>query len=441
MIQGTPTTISAVSPQLRNGVTYTFAGWSDAGAQTHLVGAVPGATGPFVATFTAGAPSCTIGASLTSIPLGGSTTLTWTASNAAAITLNNGVGALTPTSGGTRTITPAASGQYTASVTGPAGSATCSVSITVTAALRETYWRSEGITLAAGSPQGVLLDDSASKSAQLEFYESGNAGVDRGLAFDTFRNVTHPDVFNHAEKLWTAGSDNYPYVAKSTINRGSDVGESNALAPLTVRDLQLHPPGNTHYTVAAFRAPEAGTYAVSNLAARRVDSAGGTARLRLFGPAKTQLGSVQATTSRAWMRSTQTFDVGSLNAGDYIYFALDGEDGYGWDATEIAWVIVRTDPRASAATASGGNVLDHRHAHGGAARRQHYAHVDQQQRDFADRGPGRGRAHARGRRLTRVEPCRRHHVHHRRRRYRRQWRVLGERDGERRAHAGPVACL
>ncbi len=347
MIQGTPTTISAPSPQVVNGVTYTFSGWSDGGEQTHLVGALPGETGPFIATYVAGgqsgAPSCSVSAASTAVSPGGSTTLSWTSSNATAISIDNGVGALTPVAAGSRAVTPAASTQYTATVTGAGGTASCSVSVTVsTGTVGATVWRSESATLTAGAPQAVLRDESGSKSTQLDFYESSsNDGVDRGTAFVTFNGSTHPETFNHVENVWSASGSLYPYAGKSTVNRGSDTGEGNAFAPSSARDLQLHPPANGNQVVAAFRVPEAGNYSVSGLAARRVDDNGDTARLRLYGPAKNVLATVLASSDRAWSRSAQTYEVGALQSGDYIYFAVDAVDGYGWDATEIAWAITR----------------------------------------------------------------------------------------------------
>ncbi len=290
------------------------------------------------------AASCTISAQPALVPLGGSTTLSWTSSNASSLSVDQGVGALTPAAGGSITVTPAADTQYTATAVGSGGNGACAVSVTVSAALTQTFWRAYDATLQAGSPQGLLLDSSLSKSTQLEFYESSNAGVDRGVAFTTFIAGAHAESFSHAQSVWTNGTASFafPFAAKSTVDRGSDTGESNAVAPLTARDLMLHPPSNGHYTVAAFRVPEAGSYSVSGLAVRRVDANGGTVRLRLYGPAKTVLANLQAGTNRAWTRSALTYDLGALNPGDYVYFALDAEDGFGWDAAELDWLITRT---------------------------------------------------------------------------------------------------
>jgi hypothetical protein len=56
VIVGSSNSISAPSPQTLSGLTYTFASWSDAGAQTHNVTAPATAT-TYTATFTAGTPT------------------------------------------------------------------------------------------------------------------------------------------------------------------------------------------------------------------------------------------------------------------------------------------------------------------------------------------------------------------------------------------------
>ena len=164
----------------------------------------------------------------------------------------------------------------------------------------------------------------------------------KNLLLDTYTTGVHFEGFNRVERMWSANAANefYPYVGKSTVNRGADVGESNTPAPTGVRDLQLHPPNNLHLTVAAFRVAESGNYSVSELAVRRVDgTAGQTVRLRLFNAQGVELANLQASSNRAWVRSTSTFSLGNLVAGNYIYFAVDGDGGFGWDATEIAWQV------------------------------------------------------------------------------------------------------
>jgi len=307
----------------------------------------PGGTATCSATITvtpAVPPTCTLNANPTSIVAGASSTLSWTTTSATAFSINQGIGAVTPVTSGTRSITPAATLTYTGTATGPAGTANCSATVAVSAAPAETVWQSFDTVVQGTLPQGSLTSVAGSKIAQLEFYEStNNGGVTKGALFGSFTTGTHGDAFNKVDRIWSAGgSSPYPYAGKSTINRGSDTGESNTPAPTGVRDLQLHPPGNQHLTVAAFKIPEDGTYSVTDLALRRVDgNTGFSVRLKLFNAQGTQLANLQAT-SQAWVRSTSTFNVGALTAGQYIYFAVDADDGYFYDATEIAWTVHAT---------------------------------------------------------------------------------------------------
>ncbi len=66
-----------------------------------------------------GAPSCTLTATPSSIPTGGSTPLlfSWTTTNATSGIIDHNVGAMTPIGSGSRTLTPGASALYTATVT------------------------------------------------------------------------------------------------------------------------------------------------------------------------------------------------------------------------------------------------------------------------------------------------------------------------------------
>jgi len=193
----------------------------------------------------------------------------------------------------------------------------------------------------ATSPQGTVTDGLAI-TADLEFYEStNNNGVNKGSLFNTYTDGSHADSFNHAEHIWapTSGYDAYPYAAKSTVARGSDSGESNTPTPAGVLDFQLHPPDNDHLTVAAFIVPVAGNYSVYDLAVRRVWWEGSLAGYRVFDESKSLLTHIVATTNQDWVTDPNTYNLGTLTAGDRIYFAVDREDDYFWDATEIIWTI------------------------------------------------------------------------------------------------------
>jgi hypothetical protein len=107
-----------------------------------------------------------------------------------------------------------------------------------------------------------------------------------------------------------------------------------------VFDLQLHPPENDHLTVAAFIVPVAGNYSVYDLAVRRVWWEGSLAGYRVFDESKSLLTHIVATTDQDWVTDPSTYNLGTLAAGDRIYFAVDREDAnYFWDATEIIWTI------------------------------------------------------------------------------------------------------
>jgi len=131
----------------------------------------------------------------------------------------------------------------------------------------------------------------------------------------------------------------YSYAGKSSDDRGSDTAESNAPAPLGVRDLQLHPPNNSHLTVAAFVAPHDGYYTVSDLAVRRVYSEGGSVTYKVFDSSQELITSLQASNNRIWVIDGNTYILGNLSADDRIYFAVDNYEGYSFDATEIAWTV------------------------------------------------------------------------------------------------------
>lgn len=74
-----------------------------------------------------------LSASPTTIIAGQRTTLSWSTTNATSISINQGVGSVTPVSGGTRNVTINNSGTitFTATISGPGGTITRSASVTV----------------------------------------------------------------------------------------------------------------------------------------------------------------------------------------------------------------------------------------------------------------------------------------------------------------------
>ncbi|MEK7530840.1 MAG: isopeptide-forming domain-containing fimbrial protein, partial [Patescibacteria group bacterium] len=77
-------------------------------------------------------PSCVLSASPTTITtFGGSSTLSWTTDNASSISIDNGIGSVTPVAGGSKVVSPTDTTTYKATVTGPGGTATCKIIIKV----------------------------------------------------------------------------------------------------------------------------------------------------------------------------------------------------------------------------------------------------------------------------------------------------------------------
>jgi len=203
-------------------------------------------------------------------------------------------------------------------------------------------WHSQNLTFSSSSSTGVITDDAGSTPATVEFFESSNNdGVDTGSLFDTYSATAHPDLFNNLgihRRMSTSPNGNYPYVGKSTVARGSDGGESNTPSPTGVFDLQMHTPDNDHLAVAAFVVPQTGEYEVSSLAIRRVVGWGSGATLKVFNQNKTEVTSLQGTT-QAWTTDGTTHNLGTLQAGDKIYFAVDRDTDFIGDAMEITWKI------------------------------------------------------------------------------------------------------
>lgn len=75
---------------------------------------------------------CTLVASASAITPGQSVTLTWTTRNATSFVLNQGIGTVVPTSGGSVVVNPTVNTTYTGTAYGPGGPVNCSAPVTVT---------------------------------------------------------------------------------------------------------------------------------------------------------------------------------------------------------------------------------------------------------------------------------------------------------------------
>jgi endonuclease/exonuclease/phosphatase family metal-dependent hydrolase len=197
-------------------------------------------------------------------------------------------------------------------------------------------WHSYDIIMKNGSPQATVTADNV--SADMEFYEStNNAGVSKGTLFANYTSGNHAEAFNHVSKFWSSAS--YPYAGLSTVARGNDYGESNTPEPRNVYDLTMHPPSNSHLTVAAFVVPQNGNYSISNLSARRVSTNGDSAAFIVFNSQKIVTATLTAANDQAWVTDDASYLLNNLKADDRIYFAVGNADDFANDATEISWTI------------------------------------------------------------------------------------------------------
>lgn len=303
----------------------------------------PGGTAQCSTTVTVNPPpSCSLTLTPATVSEGTSSSLSWTSQNATSFSIDQGIGEVTPTSGGSRSVSPSVTTTYTGTAAGQGTNGTCSATLTVTPKL---IWNSWDVITQAGSPQAIVTSTAHGVVATIELYESTNKnGFNKGALFSMFTSGPHQAAANNVAGFWsnTTGVNAYPYAGKSTVGRGSDAGETNAPTPLGVLDLQLFPPAPERNTIAAFKVPQDGTYVVSKLGVRRVLTAGNNTRLRVYKPNGTQLISLNATNNRLWVTNgSQYFTLTNLVAGQYIYFAVDRNGDSVSDAAEISWRITK----------------------------------------------------------------------------------------------------
>jgi len=220
------------------------------------------------------------------------------------------------------------------------GGATTSTGAGGAGGVPTVVWNSWDVTTDTGSTEVV----GGVHTASIELYQSVSLtdfSVD--AAFEQYHSASHPEAFNNVESYWALlGSSalTYPYGGKSTVARGDGVNESATPQPLAVFDLQLHPPDTDKLVVMAFVAPIAGDYTATNIAVRRVDDRGDTARLVLHSPCGgSSLVSLQATDDQAWVVSPIPYALGSMNVGDRICVGVSRDGNFFWDAVEVAWTL------------------------------------------------------------------------------------------------------
>ena len=103
------------------------------------------------------APTCTLGASPTAIPLGATSTLSWTTTNADTVSIDQGIGSVA-TSSGTQDVAPTSDTTYTLTATGSGGTVTCTAPITISAPSAPTcdLFTADPTVLSVGGGDSVL---------------------------------------------------------------------------------------------------------------------------------------------------------------------------------------------------------------------------------------------------------------------------------------------
>ncbi len=119
---------------------------------TGAAGTTPATAAVEITVLPAGSLTANLSASSPRIAAGQSVTLTWSTANALSAIIDNGVGAVTPVAGGSKSVSPTADTTYTLTATGAAGTTPATASVTVR-------------VLPAGSPTATLRAAPASVTA------------------------------------------------------------------------------------------------------------------------------------------------------------------------------------------------------------------------------------------------------------------------------------
>ena len=244
--------------------TYLLTADGDAGTASAL------ATVSTVGTFTG--LTATLVADPVLITAGESTTLTWSTTNAASVSIDQGVGAVTPLAGGSRSVMPTESTTYTLTAVGEGGSVTVMPGITATlvadpfqitpggtATLR---WTTSGATSAAIDQEIGAATPLASGSVSVSptanttytLSATGDAGTATASAHVNTTTSTQPscpviDTFSALPLSITAGGS-------STLRWETSAADSVTISGVTGTlavdgSITVSPSANTTYTLTA----------------------------------------------------------------------------------------------------------------------------------------------------------------------------------------------
>lgn len=207
---------------------------------------------------------------------------------------------------------------------------------------RKNVWHSYDIRMKESMAAGAV-EDSDGLAASVEFYEALRNDIGSGRQFSRYNSELHPYEWNQVENYWSPdGKKGYPYVGKKISRRHINRGNSNLSLPISVRDLAVHPPCGSRFTVSSFVVPEGGIYSVLGVGVRKSTGCGNPVVLELFSPWGE---SVITLTSEGteWITDSMRYDFGFLEADSRIYFAVGSGRDCSCDFAEIRWTIAREE--------------------------------------------------------------------------------------------------
>jgi len=109
-------------------------------------------------------PGGTLSVSPTGITYGGTSSLSWTSTGAASASINNGIGAVTPISGGSVNVSPAATTTYTLTLDGAGGQTTIQTTLTVAPLPSGTFEATSWVIGTGGSTTLVWTSENATSA-------------------------------------------------------------------------------------------------------------------------------------------------------------------------------------------------------------------------------------------------------------------------------------
>lgn len=199
----------------------------------------------------------------------------------------------------------------------------------------EITFHSHDIVIQSKDSIGTITADGL--SADMEFFSGKNCSLLKGEPLTNYNSQSHPDGFNDLQQYWS-NSGGYPYVGKSAVGRSLGKGEAGFCSPKSALDLQMHPPKDGCSMIGAFVVPAAGVYHLYHVGLRRVTQQGGSVTLKVIDQEGHVITSIQSNTS-AWMLEQKVFDLGSLALGRKIFFSVESDDGFDYDAAEVSFSL------------------------------------------------------------------------------------------------------